>query len=296
MDIRQLTYFIEVARHGSFTKAARHLHITQPTLSKMVRQLEEELGVALFDRSSKQIELTDAGETILRSSQQIVKSLDNMTAELDDVVQLKKGTLRLGIPPMIGVHFFPSIIERFHSKYPQIRLQLVEQGGKLIEAGVDGGELDVGLVILPMADEEKFHLLPCIEEPLQLVVYPGHPAASRESIALRELEHEPFIMFKDEFTLHHLIKEQCRQAGFEPGVVFESSQWDFMVELVASKFGVTLLPGGVCRMLDPARFRTVPLRQPAILWRLYMIWKKDKYLSFAAREWISFMESARESR
>ncbi|AJY76485.1 LysR family transcriptional regulator [Paenibacillus beijingensis] len=296
MDIRQLTYFIEVAKHRSFTKAAQHLHITQPTLSKMVRMLEDELGVTLFDRSSKQIELTDAGETILRSSQQILKSLDNMTAELDDVVQLKKGTLRLGIPPMIGGHVFPSIIERFHSKYPQIRLQLVEHGGKLIEAGVDNGELDVGLVILPIVDEEKFHLLPCIEEQLHLVVHPGHWASSYRSIELRELEHESFIMFKDEFTLHHLIQEQCRQAGFEPDVVFESSQWDFMIQLVAAKFGIALLPGGVCRGLDPAKFRIVPLIQPTVLWRLYMIWKKDKYLSFAAREWISMMQSAWQKR
>ncbi|MGU3470874.1 LysR family transcriptional regulator [Paenibacillus sp. D51F] len=294
MDIRQLTYFMEVAKQGSFTKAARQLHITQPSLSKMVRLLEEELGVTLFDRSSKQIVLTDAGESILRSSQQVMKSLDHMTAELDDVVQAKRGTLRLGIPPMIGGRLFPSILEGFHSKYPQIRLQLAERGGKLIEAGVDNGELDAGLVILPIVNEEKFHLLPCIEEELHLVVHPGHWAASHASIELAELRRESFILFRDEFTLHHLIVDQCRQAGFEPDVAFESTQWDFMVELVAARFGIAILPEGVTRSLDMARFRVIPLVKPAILWRLYMIWKKERYLSFAAREWITFMRAGLE--
>ncbi|CDN45531.1 Uncharacterized HTH-type transcriptional regulator YwbI [Paenibacillus sp. P22] len=292
VDIRQLTYFMEVAKQGSFTKAAQQLHITQPSLSKMVRLLEEELGVALFDRSSKKIVLTDAGESILRSSQQVMESLDHMTAELDDVVQAKRGTLRLGIPPMIGGRLFPSILEGFHSKYPQIRLQLAERGGKLIEAGVDSGELDAGLVILPIGNEEKFHLLPCIEEELHLVVYPEHWAAARPSIGLRELRDEAFILFRDEFTLHDLILDTCRQAGFEPHIAFESTQWDFMAELVAARFGITLLPSGVAGALDPARFRVIPLVQPAVMWRLYMIWKKDRYQSFAAREWTAFMQKS----
>ncbi len=127
MDIRHLTYFIAVAEHRSFTKAAESLHITQPTLSKMVRLLEQRLNVTLFDRSGKQIELTDAGRTILQSSRQIVRAFDNLSAELADVVQLKKRDHRFGLPPMVGGRFFPSIIERFHLKYPDIRLQLAEQ-------------------------------------------------------------------------------------------------------------------------------------------------------------------------
>ncbi|MGN7454161.1 LysR family transcriptional regulator [Paenibacillus pasadenensis] len=290
MDIRQLTYFAAVARHGSFTKAARELHVTQPTLSKMVRLLEEELGATLFDRSSKQIALTDAGETILRSSQGILRSIEAMAAELDDLAQARKGTLRLGIPPMIGVHVFPALIERFHSRYPQIRLQLVERGGKRIEQEVDSGDLDVGLVILPMAQQEKFHLLPCLDEPLHLIAPRGHWAEGRASVELGELEREPFLLFRDEFTLHHLILDRCRQAGFEPDIVFESSQWDFMVQLVGARFGITLLPGGMRRSLDPERFLVIPVVRPTMVWSLNMIWKKDKYLSYAAREWIAFMQ------
>ncbi|WP_274361794.1 LysR family transcriptional regulator [Paenibacillus thermotolerans] len=291
MDIRQLTYFIEVARFLSFTKAAEHLHITQPTLSKMIKTMEEELGVALFDRSGKHVELTDAGEAILRSAKHIVKSLDELSAELNNLMKIKKGKLRLGIPPMIGGYFFSSVIDRFHKAYPHIQLQLVEKGGRRIESDVVHGELDAGLVILPVGDESKFHIMPCLEENLMLVAHAGHPLGERKKVQLLELENESFIMFHEDFTVHHLIKDACLDAGFNPQIVFESSQWDFMTELAATGFGIALLPEGICRTLDSRRFRTVPLVQPSIPWRLSMIWTKDKYMSFAAREWVKFMET-----
>ncbi|MCA0757484.1 LysR family transcriptional regulator [Paenibacillus sp. N4] len=291
MDLKHLTYFVAVAEAGSFTQAARNLHITQPSLSKMVRLLEEELGVQLLDRSSKQIVLTDAGITILRSAKAVIDSVEHMSSELEEVVKLKKGTLRLGIPPMVGGYFLPSIIEKFLTQYPQIRLQMFEQGGKSLEQDLLQGELDFSMVILPVKDQDKFHLLPCSNQDLRLVVHAGHRLASSVSVRLHQLEEEPFIMFRKDFTLHHLIREHCAAAGFEPKIVFESSQWDFMTEMVAAKYGITLLPEKVCLQLDPKRFASVKVVQPSISWKLSMIWRKEKYLSFAAREWIRMMEA-----
>ncbi|WP_424765590.1 LysR family transcriptional regulator [Paenibacillus sp. sgz302251] len=291
MDLKHLHYFVAVAEAGSFTLAARNLHITQPSLSKMVRLLEEELGVQLIDRSSKQIQLTDAGTSILRSAKFIIQSVEHMSSELEEVVSLKKGNLRLGIPPMIGGYFLPSIIEKFLTQYPQIRLTVIEQGGKSLEQDILQGELDFSMVILPVKDEDKYEILPCINQDLRLVVHVDHNLASHKTIRLNQLEHEPFIMFRKDFTIHHLIKEQCEAAGFEPRIVFESSQWDFMTEMVAAKYGITLLPEGICQQLDPRRFTTIPVLQPTIRWQLSMIWRKDKYLSFAAREWIHIVKS-----
>ncbi|MBB3114607.1 DNA-binding transcriptional LysR family regulator [Paenibacillus phyllosphaerae] len=291
MDLKQLHYFTAVAEAGSFTQAARQLHITQPSLSKMVRLLEEELGVQLIDRSAKQIALTDAGWTILRSAKQVLQSVEHMTSELEEVVTLKKGTLRLGIPPMIGGYFLPSIIEKFLSNYPQIQLHVIEQGGKSLEQDVLHGDLDFSMVILPVKEEEQFHIVPCMHENLQLVVHVQHPLAQLESVSLAQLEQEAFIMFRNDFTLHHLIIEHCQRAGFTPRIVLESSQWDFMTEMVAAKYGVTLLPEGISKQLDPRRFAAIPIRQPVIPWQLSMVWRKDKYLSFAAREWIRVVQA-----
>lgn len=291
MDFRHLKYFTAVAQQGSFTKAAEVLHVSQPTLSKMVRLLEEELDCVLFDRSAKSIKLTDAGQTILRSSLLILKSMDNMTDELNDLMMLQKGTLRLGIPPMVGGHFFSSIIERFHSLYPNIQMKLVEQGGKRIEADIESGELDAGLVILPVEAEDSFHYQAVMNDKLMLVTDSSHRLAGRERVELKELEHESLILFREEFRVHHLIKDACRDEGFEPEVVFESSQWDFMTEMVSAKLGITLLPKRVCLSLDRKRFSIIQLERPVIPWRLSMIWSKHNYISFAAREWISFVQT-----
>ncbi|WP_179090209.1 LysR family transcriptional regulator [Paenibacillus sp. FSL H8-0548] len=294
MDLKHLNYFVAVAEAGSFTLAARKLHITQPSLSKMVRLLEEDLGVQLIDRSSKQIELTDAGMTILRSAKQIIQSFEHMSSELEEVVSLKKGTLRLGIPPMVGSYFLPAIIEKFLTSFPHIKLQVIEQGGKSLEQDLLQGELDFSMVILPVKDIEKYHIFPCINENLRLVVHSNHRLASCSSIAMKQLADESFIMFRKDFTIHHLIAEQCEAAGFEPRIVFESSQWDFMTEMVAARYGITLLPEGICKQLDTERFTTIPIIQPEIPWKLSMIWRKDKYLSFASREWIRMIESELE--
>ena len=286
MDLRKLEYFVAVAEHRSFTKAADALHVTQPTLSKMVRMLESELGAELFDRSAAPIELTDAGHTILRSARGVLLSLDRMTQELDEVIRLEKGTVRLGIPPMIGVRFFPSAIGKFHSLYPNVHLRIMEQGGKTIETGVDAGDLDVGFVILPVEAEGRFHVHPCIEEQLAVVLPAGHALGGKKELGLGELADEPFILFREDFNLHHVILEECARAGFRPQIAFESSQWDFMAEMVGVGLGITLLPASVCRLLSPDRFRTVALAAPGIPWRMSMIWRKEHYIPFAAREWI----------
>ncbi|CAM4405072.1 DNA-binding transcriptional LysR family regulator [Paenibacillus endophyticus] len=291
MDLKQLTYFVAVAEAGSFTQAARALHLSQPSLSKMVRLLEEELGVQLIDRSAKQITLTDAGMSILRSAKPIIQSFEDMSSELEEVVSLKKGTLRLGIPPMVGSYFLPSVIEKFLTHYPQIKLQIIEQGGKSLEQDILQGDLDFSMVILPIKDMERYHVLPCMNENLRLVVHLEHPLALMNKAQLSQLERESFIMFRSDFTIQQVIKEHCEAAGFEPRIVFESSQWDFMTEMVAAKYGITLLPEGICMQLDSNRFHTLSIEKPAIPWQLSMIWRNDKYLSFASKEWIRFVEA-----
>lgn len=295
MDLKMLQYFVTVAETGSFTQAARKLHLTQPSLSKMVRLLEDELGVLLIDRSAKPIELTDAGSAILKSARHVLQSVEQMSGELAEVMTLKKGKLHLGIPPMLGSTFLPPVIERFLTLYPDIRLQVTERGGKRLEEDILQGELDFGMVILPVKDEAKFCILPCLHQDLLLVTSRQHAYADRQSVPLRELEHESFVMFRKDFTLHHLIKDQCVLAGFEPRTVLESSQWDFITEMIAVRYGITLLPEGICRQLDSERFAAIAI-EPAIPWRLSMIWRKDRAMSFAAKEWIRHVEQELEVR
>jgi DNA-binding transcriptional LysR family regulator len=287
MDIRHLQYVMEVVRYKSFTKAAEALHITQPTISKMIRNLEDELGVEVFVRNGKKVELTDAGHVIYARAQHVLHSFDNLTSELNDLTQLKKGHIRLGLPPMVGAHFFPSVMSQFRQHYPGIILEMVEDGSKKIEAGVGDGTLDMGVVLLPTI-EEQFDYFSFVNENLKLVVHPTHPFSERKQVTLSELALEPFISFREDFALHDRIIAECIRVGFQPRVLYQSSQWDFISEMVAANLGIAMLPETICATLDPERMRTISLVDPAIPWELAMIWRKEGYHSFAAREWIRF--------
>jgi DNA-binding transcriptional LysR family regulator len=123
-----------------------------------------------------------------------------------------------------------------------------------------------------------------------LVVHPEHRLARRGSVPLGELREESFILFRDDFALHDRIPAACIRAGFQPNVVFESSQWDFISEMVAADLGIAMLPETVCRNLDSRRIAVVPLEPPGIPWHLAMIWRKDAYMSYALREWVRFAQ------
>ncbi|MCS7459607.1 LysR substrate-binding domain-containing protein [Paenibacillus doosanensis] len=289
MDMRHLQYFLEVARWKSFTKAAQSLYITQPTISKMVKNLEEELGVVLFDRIGKRIELTDAGTVLLTQAQHIVTSFEEMTSHLDELMKVKRGRIRIGLPPMVGASFFPKVIGEFREQYPEITLQLYEHGSKKVEAEVGAGELDIGVILLP-TDEEVFDSFSFVKQRLMLVVHPSHRLAGHKEAALIELKDEPFLMFHEDFALHDRIIAECGRLGFEPLIVYKSSQWDFISEMAAANLGIALLPETICRELDEERLRMIPLTKPTIPWHLAMIWRKNSYLSYAAKEWIAFTQ------
>lgn len=289
MDIRQMQYLIEVARHRSFTKAADSLFITQPTISKTIKGMEEELGVVLFDRVGKKVELTDAGQLILAKAQQIVASFQNLTAELDDLRNLKQGHIRIGLPPMVGASFFPRVIGQFHQRYPEITIQLFEDGAKKVESDVADGLLEVGVAVLPTA-QESLQNFPFVEEKLKLIVPLSHRLADRNQVDLQELAEDDFVLFRQDFTLHDRIIGECGKLGFVPHVIYESSQWDLISEMVAVGLGITLLPETICREIDQERVRILSLVNPVIPWKLGIIWREDRYLSFATREWIRFAQ------
>jgi DNA-binding transcriptional LysR family regulator len=287
VDIRQLEYFVQAARLNSFSKAAESLFITQPTISKMLRNLEVELGADLFYREGKSIRLTDAGEILLTKAQNIVESFHSLSSELDSLRNLKQGHIRIGLPPMVGASFFPAVIGEFHKKYPDVTIRLHEDGSKKVENDVETGLLDIGVVVLPISSA-RFHYFSFVEEKLQLLVPLTHRLAGAESVLMSELSGEEFVLFREDFTLHDRIITECVKAGFQPKVVYESSQWDLISKMVAAGLGIALLPETICKDMDRSRIAVIPLLQPAIPWQLGMIWRRDRYLSFAAREWVSF--------
>ncbi len=287
MDIRQIEYFAEVAKHLSFTKAATNLHVSQPSISKAIQNLEAELGVPLFYRSSKKLELTDAGQAVLVNAQQVLDAFKNMRSELTDLTELKKGKIRIGIPPIVGAAFFSKLVSQYKEQYPLVEILLTEVGTKKIRQGVEAGELDIGLTCNLIATNENLEVMSILKDPLMLIVHKDHPLATQSVTTMQELEKETFIIYRKDFTLYDRIIEECSKNGFFPTIACETSQKDLIIEMVAAKLGIALLPKRICDQMQNDTLKAIPFAEENIFLELGMTWKKNKYLPYAVREFIA---------
>ncbi|MER2191800.1 MAG: LysR family transcriptional regulator [Solibacillus sp.] len=288
MDIRQLEYFVEVAKQLSFTKAAATLHVSQPSISKAIQNFEAELGVPLFYRSSKQLELTDAGQAVLVNAQQVLASFHNLRSELTDLMNLQKGQIRIGIPPIVGAEFFSKLISHYKERYPYIEIQLTEVGTKRIRQYIEAGQLDIGLVC-NTSTYEQLETIRFITDPLQLIVHQDHPLAKKSAVELTDLQAESFIIYRKDFILYDKVIEECSKNGFFPTIACETTQKDLFIEMVQAKVGIALLPQKIAEKIPYPSIKCIPFKEETIHLQLGITWKKNKYLSFAVREFIQLV-------
>ncbi|MEK4630356.1 LysR family transcriptional regulator [Solibacillus sp. FSL R7-0682] len=291
MDIRQLEYFVEVAKHLSFTKAASTLHVSQPSISKSIQNFEAELGVPLFYRSSKQLELTDAGQAVLVNALQVIESFQNLRSELTDLMELKKGQIRIGIPPIVGAEFFSKLISHYKEQHPYIEIALTEAGTKRIRQDIEAGELDIGLVCSVCSTNENLETIGFLVDPLQLIVHQDHPLAAYETIEMADLIGEAFIIYRKDFILYDRIIEECSKNGFFPTIACETTQKDLFIEMVQAKLGIALLPKKIAAKVPYDSIKRISFKEETIHLELGITWKKNKYLPFAVREFIQLAHS-----
>ncbi|MCT2344719.1 LysR family transcriptional regulator [Niallia taxi] len=288
MDIRQLMYFVEVVKQKSMTRASEKLHISQPALSKGIKSLEEEIGITLINRSNKTHELTDAGQIVYEYAQKIMAQMDEMATTLHDMTNLARGSITIGIPPMIGSLFFPKVIAAFHKAYPNIHINIKEYGAAKVVKSVEEGEFEIGIAVLPLTDESSFNVFHLVSEEIKLIVNEQHKLADRKQVHMKELKEEEFIFYSEEFALYEMMKRGFINEGFEPNIIFKSSQWDFMIEIVAANLGISMLPESICSRTTNNQVRFMDLK-PVTNWQLAVITKKDRYLSVAGRRFIDFI-------
>ncbi|WP_150284566.1 LysR family transcriptional regulator [Rummeliibacillus sp. TYF-LIM-RU47] len=291
MELRELKYFIAVVKNKSFTKAAEDLHVTQPTLSKVVKSLESEFDAALFYRYPRHIELTDVGEIVYAQALKMLSIVEELDTALEDVLQMKKGTIKIGMPPLIGILYLPKLLKGFQERYPHISIELVERGANIIKELVADGVLDIGFVMLP-ADENDFQVIPFASQDLMLIINKSHHLAGSKEISLRELANERMLLFSQDFTLHDRIKQECEQAGFAPQIAYESSQWDIISQMVEYNLGVAMFPKSFAEKINQEKVKAIPIVKPQIPWDLVLIAKKDRYISHATRGLIGFITSS----
>ncbi|TVZ77468.1 DNA-binding transcriptional LysR family regulator [Aeribacillus composti] len=278
--------FLEVTRTGNFTTASENLFITQPALSRIIKSLEDEIGAPLFIRTRKKLILTDAGRILKKHALKIENQLQQLDAELDKMFMQRKRQIRIGLPTITNSIFFSKLIASFHEEYPEVIFLLEEDGSKPVEEKVLNNLLDFGVVVLSEENENLDSII-FVNEKLKLVVSSSHRLAGKQEVSLQELKKEDFIMFDRDFVLRNLVINSCKEAGFQPKIISETSQLEFIQELVAYNIGITLLPESTCIELTDD-FKTITVTNPEIEWNLAMIWRKDASLSQIAQEFIRF--------
>jgi DNA-binding transcriptional LysR family regulator len=284
VELRALRYFVEVVRQQSFTAAAEQMFVTQPTISKMVKSLEDEIGSPLLLRDGRQMVLTDAGRIVYQRGLDVLAAHAQLQGELNDLDTLGRGELTIGIPPMGGSLFTPAIAA-FRQRYPKIELKLFEQGSRAIETALINGELELGGVLQPV-DPENIEILPITHQMLWLVARSGSNWDALKQVPLVDLADQPFVFYGESLALNDVVLNACRNAGFTPAIVGRSGHWDFMAELVLAGVGIALLPAPYCRRLDATRFTCRPVVKPEIPWEMAIGWRRNGYLSHAARAWL----------
>ncbi|CAB3924322.1 HTH-type transcriptional regulator GltC [Achromobacter anxifer] len=285
MELRPLRALVEVIRQGGFSQAAKAVFATQPTVSKAVRQLEDELGMPLLDRHAQPMRLTAAGEIVYRRAVAMLAQRDDLYAELDELKGLKRGVLRLGLPPLGSSTLFAPMFARFRSRYPQVEISLVEHGSRRLEEMVMAGEIELAASLKPVPD--IFEWQPVAREPLVALMPADHPKARAESVGLLELRDSPFILFETGFALNRILHDACQRAGFAPAIAARSGQIDFIVALVAAGLGVAFLPRLKAREELHAGVARVPLRDAGTDWEMVQVWRRGGYLSHAAQAWLA---------
>ncbi|GGC87737.1 LysR family transcriptional regulator [Chelatococcus reniformis] len=294
MELRTLRAFVEVVRQGSFSRAAKVVFATQSTVSKAVKQLEDELGVPLLDRIGHRSTLTVAGEVVYRRAVQMLAQRDDLMSELQDLQGLRRGTLRLGLPPVGSSTLFAPLFAIYRNRHPGIDIRLVEHGSDRLEEILRNGEIDLAALLLPVSEEFAWQQVR--REPLVALLPAAHALAQRTSVTLVDLKDVPFVLFETGFALNRIILGASRRHGFEPVVAARSSQIDFVVELAAVGLGVAFLPRMIAQQRPHPAVARVPLAEPQTGWDIAMIWRRGAYLSQAAQAWLALVREIHPGR
>lgn len=284
MELRQIRYLLEIVRSGGFTRASETLGIAQPSLSVAVQKLEDELGVTLLNRQERKVTLTAEGRAFVARARQIEELVAGAVNEMEEFRGLERGEIRMGVPGMLGTHFFPAVIADFRRQYPRLRLSVYSDGANKIQAMIESGELDVGVVAradFPGAIAWR----PLLREEMVACVASGHPLAGKSAITLKEISREPLVLFSEGYFQRQYLTEAMARDGLTPQVAFETNLVPLLKKVVAGGDGVTTL----LRMAaDEPGLAAIPFDPPLFV-EAVVVWKKNAYLSKATRAFLDFL-------
>ncbi|MGF6177963.1 transcriptional regulator CynR [Ensifer sp. 4252] len=289
MLLRHIRYLIAVADHQNFTRAAEALHVSQPTLSHQIRQLEDRLGTPLLDRTGRAVRLTDAGVAYVEYARRALIDLDAGKRAIHDVQDLCRGSLRLAATPTFIVYLIAPLVERFYSKHPGITLTVEEMTQDKIEANLGGDLLDLGIAFDDIRSPE-IEGMTLFSEQLSVVVGADHPwAVCGQPLPARALALEPLVLLSGDFATRKFIDAYCRRHSILPRVAIEANSISAIVEIVRRSHLATILPQAIA--LQQQGLMAINLSPPVEPRIASLLTRREAYQSAASR---AFRDVARE--
>jgi DNA-binding transcriptional LysR family regulator len=280
--LQQLRYFLAVAAERHFTHAADELGVAQPSLSRQIALLESELGTPLFVRSRAGATLTPAGEVLQVRAARILADLDAARQDVEDVIGLRRGRVRLGATPSLCTTVVADALRRYRDAHPGVQLQVEEGGSQDLVAALLRSELDLALVIEPEHGiDPQLVVEPLLRESLVLASLDPVPSASADGLLrVADLRTQPLVMFRRGYDLRDVTLEACRQEGFSPPFAVEGGEMDAVLGFVEAGLGVALVPSMV--LAGRSRLHATPLAPPGVSRTIALAHHKEYPLSHAA--------------
>jgi DNA-binding transcriptional LysR family regulator len=306
MEYRQLNYVLKLAEEKSFSLAAKKLYISQSALSQIVFKLEQKIGFSLFDRSCTPLKLTYIGELYIEMAKQILDLNDQFIKKVDDAANLRRGRLTIGSSPFRNTYLLSQIIPVFEQRFPGLELILKEDTSRGLEELALNGLTDFSISLLPI-NTNLFDYEELFREELLLALPPGHPLCMKfhrqpgdydnpPQIKLHDVRETPFILMDQGQKLHHTLFDLCNKAGFKPRILLETQSMNTAQALVGAGMGAALLPDTLVRAGSLSKNPCYFSLSPTPLRTVIVVYRKGRYLSKAAVEFINLIkESLRDT-
>jgi LysR family transcriptional regulator, cyn operon transcriptional activator len=289
MELRHLRYFLAVADVSHFRRAAEMLHVSQPTLSLQVQQLEKELGVPLFDRIGRRVRLTAAGQLFRDRARRVLRELDEAQVGIDELDHLKRGRVAVGVVQTVNTYLIPAAAAEFSAAYPGVTLSVEELSASGVELGVSEGRLDLGVSFVPTA-ASGLDAVPLFEEELVLILPERHAWAKRRTVRVAELGDEPLMVMPAGFYTRQMIDDAFRAAGITAKIAVEMNSIAAIVATVQRGGHATILPRLAIADKD-TRVRSVRLERPTPSRKIGLIKRKESSALRARDAFFRVMQS-----
>jgi DNA-binding transcriptional LysR family regulator len=290
IELRQLRYLVALADERHFTRAALRVQIAQPALSRQIRNLEAELGVALVHRTTRRVALTDAGTRLVERARRVLAEVDAAQSELQNMAGLVAGRVAMGVTATPGPVDIPKLLGSFYARYPGVELAVREELSTALTELLRADALDFAFITaIDGAAQSGLEMVPRAFDELVVALAPHHPLADRDILSVADLRTERFVSFRRGATIRRRVERAAAAAGFEPRIPFESNEVGRTRAIVSQGLAIAVLPLSDTMRPGPP-VRTVPLSDPAMTHEIFLAWRAGRRHSPAAQAMLAMAQ------